>query len=44
MLTETWYDAPIHCIYTIDGYNLIYSSIMRNQNDGIFIFVKNFFI
>lgn len=38
--TETWHD-PSHCVYVIDGYNLYYTTIKRNQNDGILIFVKN---
>jgi hypothetical protein len=43
VLTETWHDASIHCNNNIDGYNLFYSSINRNQNDGLFIFVKDIF-
>jgi len=41
VLTETWHEASIHCNYNINGYNLFYSSINRNQSDGIFIFVKD---
>jgi len=27
-------------MYTIEGYKLFFSTIKRNQNDGIFVFVK----
>jgi hypothetical protein len=43
VLTETWHDASIHCNYEIDGYNLFFSTIKRNQNDGIMVFVKHTF-
>lgn len=39
VLTETWHD-PCNCKYVIDGYNLYFSMIKRNQNDGIIVFVK----
>lgn len=42
-LTETWYDSSIHCIYYINGYKLFFSFIKRNQNDGIFVFIKHTF-
>ena len=37
VLTEVWHNAFIHYNYTIDSYNLFYSSIRRNQNNGILI-------
>jgi len=43
ILTETWHNASNHCNYNIDGYKLFFSTIKRNQNDGIVIFVKNTF-
>lgn len=39
VLTETWHD-PCNCTFVIDGYNLYFSTIKRNQNDGIIVFVK----
>lgn len=43
ILTETWHNALNHCNYSISGYKLFFSTIKRNQNDGINIFVKNTF-
>jgi hypothetical protein len=39
ILTETWHD-PLSCHYELPGYKLMFSSLKRNQNDGIIIFVK----
>lgn len=34
---------PIHFNYEITGYNLYFSTIKRNQNDGVMVFVKHTF-
>lgn len=39
VLTETWHDT-ISCPYKINGYNILFSNIKRNQNDGVIVFVK----
>jgi len=31
-------------MFTIEGYKLFFSTIKRNQNDGIFVFVKSNYI
>lgn len=36
---EIWYDTK-SCIYYILGYTIFYSTMKRNQNDGIIIFGK----
>lgn len=28
------------CVYSISGYNTYFSSVKRNQNDGLTLFVK----
>lgn len=40
VLTETWHD-PNNCSYFIPGYKTFYSTMKRNQNDGIIVFVKH---
>jgi len=34
VLTETWHNIQ-SCNYVLDGYSLYFSSIKRNQNDGV---------
>lgn len=41
ILTETWHNPLNQNVFEIDGYKLFFSTIKRNQNDGIFIFVRN---
>lgn len=41
ILTETWHNPLNQNVFKIDGYKLFFSTIKRNQNDGIFIFVRN---
>jgi len=40
ILTETWHDS-LSCHFNIPGFNIMFSSSKRNQNDGILLFVKN---
>jgi len=44
VLTETWHDPLSQGAYVIEGYNHLFSTIKRNQNDGIFVFVRNNYI
>jgi len=39
ILTETWHNVE-DCVYSISGYNTYFSSVKRNQNDGLTLFVK----
>jgi hypothetical protein len=41
ILTETWHNMA-DCVYTytISGYNTYFSTVKRNQNDGLIIFVN----
>lgn len=41
ILTETWHNV-LSCNYVLDGYSLFFSSIKRNQNDGVMVFVKHY--
>ena len=41
VLTETWHNV-ISCNYVLDGYDLYFSSIKRNQNDGVMVFAKHY--
>lgn len=41
ILTETWHNLLNQIFFTIEGYNLYFSSRKRNQNDGIFVYVRN---
>jgi len=41
ILTETWHNPLDQNVYTIyEEYKLFFSTIKRNQNDGIFVFVR----
>ncbi|KAL4107536.1 hypothetical protein QTP88_017868 [Uroleucon formosanum] len=40
ILTETWHNPLNQNAFTIEGYKLFFSTIKRNQNDGIFVFVR----
>lgn len=41
VLTETWHSVE-DCNFKIPGYRLYLSSIKRNQNDGIKVFILNY--
>jgi len=41
ILTETWHNTLDQNVFTIEGYKLFCSTIKRNQNDGIFVFVRS---
>lgn len=41
VLTETWHNIQ-SCNYVLDDYSLYFSSIKRNQNDGVMIFAKHY--
>lgn len=41
LLTETWHNPLNQNVFDIEGYKLFFSTIKRNQNDGIFVFVRN---
>ena len=38
VLTETWHDSSIHCNYTINGYKLFFSSIIKMM---VYLFLLN---
>lgn len=40
ILTETWHDNMTNCVYSIPGYNTYFSTVKRNENDGLFFFVN----
>jgi len=39
VLTETWRNVE-YCNYSIPGYKLYFSTLKRNQNAGVMVFVK----
>jgi exonuclease III len=41
VLTETSHNVQ-SCNYVFDGYSLYFSSIKRNQNDGVMVFAKHY--
>jgi len=41
ILIETWHNTLDQNVFTIEGYKLFLSTIKRNQNDGIFVFVRS---
>lgn len=40
ILTETWHGIN-NCSYSIPGFQICYTKMKRNQNDGIIVFIRN---
>jgi len=42
VLTETWHDI-YNCTYSLPGFQIFYSKMKKNKNDGIIVSIKNNF-